>query len=208
MIIYVQPSNLTVLGALEGIDGCSIWVCPYVFLQSIIDCRIFLSIHWMCEGRSRYELVFEQTILHWVWGSILDFSDGWYNLIRPNHICQQDCPFLHVPASIFCERFFPFYYGQSLRDLGDFGLIPIFLFLKGPVSALCENILPYSNRGLTFVRLTHVSPQLTHIIPPFGLLQWLQWYKAYVLHTSYVEKFRSDYWGVAWVENLSKTTAF
>ena len=57
-----------------------------------------------------------------------------------------------------------------------------------PVSALYNNSLPYSNEGLNLIRLTHVSSYLTHIAPPFDLLHQLQWYKDYVLCTSYVEK--------------------
>ena len=62
-----------------------------------------------------------------------------------------------------------------------------------PVPALCENILPYSKEGMTFVCITHVSPQLMPIYPPpFQLLLQFQWYKAYVLCTSHVEKCQSD----------------
>ena len=78
------------------------------------------------------------------------------------------------------------------------------------VPVLHDNILPYSNEGLSVVQLLSIShtfsPKLTHIAPPFQLLQRLHWCEVYVLRTSYVENFRSDYWFVTWVENPSSAS--
>ena len=76
-----------------------------------------------------------------------------------------------------------------------------------PVLALCENILPYSNEGMSVVRPSSVSLmfslQLIHIAPWFRLLQRFYWYKVYKLLTSYVEKCWSHYWCVTWFKNPS-----
>ena len=73
-----------------------------------------------------------------------------------------------------------------------------------PVIELCENILPYINEGLTSIHLTHFYPQITHIAPPFLLLQQSQWYKnlciTYKLRRNF-PKWRSYYWFVTWFEN-------
>ena len=127
----------------------------------------------MCEGSSSNDFVFDQTILHRVWGSSLDCSDRWYDIIRSNKICQQNRPCFNVPVSISREIFCPFDYRKSLHDIGDFGLIPLFIFIEGPVPDLCENIVPYSNKGLTIVRMTHGSLKITHIAPTFRFLQQL-----------------------------------
>ena len=178
LLLYCQPNDLVVLGALEELDGCSVCGFPCVFLQSILDYSIILSIQRMCKGCSSNELVFDQTMLHRVWGYNLACSNGWYDLNRPNHICQRDCPCFNGPDSIVHKSFYPFDYQQRLCDLGDYGIIPLFIFIDGPVPALCQNVLPYSNKGMTVVCLTHVSPQLTHIASPFRLLQQFKWYKS------------------------------
>ena len=55
----------------------------------------------------------------------------------------------------------------------------------------CVRIFYYSKENLYIVQPTSVSCmfslQLTHITPPFRLLQIFHWYKVYVLRMSYVE---------------------
>ena len=61
--------------------------------------------------------------------------------------------------------------------------------------------------SLSFVQPSSISrmfsPQITHIVPLFWLLQRFYWYKFYILRTSYAEKCWSDYWYLTWAETPS-----
>ena len=131
LIIYFHPSASDVPGVLEGLYGCSVWGCSCKLLEYIVYFLIFFLIQKMRKVCSSDELVFDLTMLHPLWSSILECSNVWYYLISLNLICQRGLPCSHLPVSIVCESFCTFGYCQNLRDLGDFVHIPIFLFLGG-----------------------------------------------------------------------------
>ena len=87
---------------------------------------------------------------------------------------------------------------------GSLNRVQAYITCSSPV---WEYFTMYSNEDMSVVHPSSVSrmfsPQLTHIVPPFRLLQQFHWYKVYVCRTSYVEKCRSDYWYVTWVEKPS-----
>ena len=131
LLLYGQPSALTFIGVLEGIDGCSVCGCAHDFLQSILYFCIVILIQRICEGRSGDDLVFDGTIIHLVWSSSLDYSDGWYDIIRPKHICQRDFSCSNILVNIVRESFCTFDYRKNIHDVGYFGIIPIFIFFEG-----------------------------------------------------------------------------
>ena len=103
LILYGQPSVLTVLGALEGLHGCSVWAMSLSLTKICFTvCGVPSGIASMAETISLWLIVYANEVIHapifwWVYPQIV----------------------------------YPFDYWQSLCYIGYFKLIHEFLFLEG-----------------------------------------------------------------------------